>query len=138
MCTQQIYTVVLDIHSFMKGRGIDTRWTFFQQPVRVEDALGRIFPVPSEYSVEQLQLIIRDRFKEGPGHEDVQAGNYELFNTKNSSQTLESLSLDRLLSSMSLTMAILISQMDAIDEICPMPQCGSEQTAPAIGGGRTW
>jgi hypothetical protein len=28
---------------------IDTRHTWAQDPVRFEDALGRIFPVPSEY-----------------------------------------------------------------------------------------
>ena len=27
----------------------DTRYTWFQEPVKFEDALGRIFPVPSEY-----------------------------------------------------------------------------------------
>ena len=31
---------------------IDTRHTWVQEPVKFEDALGRIFPVPSEYDWE--------------------------------------------------------------------------------------
>jgi hypothetical protein len=63
---------------------IDTRYTFFQVPIKVEDALGRIWPVPSEYSISDFHAIISSKFMEQPGQDEVKAGNYELFNQKNS------------------------------------------------------
>lgn len=86
MCvsTQQIYTVVLEIKDSLSLG--NTSWTYFQAPLIVEDALGFKFPVPSEYDFELLDTIIKHRFLEGPGSSEVEAGNYELFNTKNSRQ----------------------------------------------------
>jgi hypothetical protein len=76
--------VVLEIKGSLATA--DTRWTFFQAPLLVEDALGFKFPVPSEYDYELLNAIIKHRFLEGPGSLEIKAGNYELFNTKNSKQ----------------------------------------------------
>lgn len=132
-----MYNIVLDLQ-FSKLT-VDTRWTFFQSPVKVEDALGRIFPIPSEYSIDELELLIKHRFKEGPGHEQVEAGDYELFNTKNSKQTIGSSSfMTTLLPGMHVTMAILIQKMSKTLEVCPMPRCRSQNTEAAPGGGRKW
>lgn len=64
---QDISTVVLEMRDSV--RGIDTRFTYFQAPVRVEDALGRVFPFPSACSVEALVAEIVVRFQQGPGKE---------------------------------------------------------------------
>lgn len=132
--TQQIYTVVLEIKgSLALG---DTRWTYFQAPLIVEDALGFKFPVPSEYDYDLLDKIVRHRFIEGPGALEVEAGNYELFNSKNSRQIITA--KVRLLPGTSITMAILISPLETFDEHCPMPRCRSTRTTDAPGGGRLW
>lgn len=134
--TQHIYTVVLELRSSITG--LETRYTFFQAPCRVEDALGRIFPVPSEYSYSDLEAIIHRRFEEGPGSRLVRDGQYELCNTKNSKQTLSAKSHTGLLPGMSVTMAILLEESTRQDQHCPMPQCGSKATKTAPGGGRIW
>jgi hypothetical protein len=132
--TQQIYTIVLEIkESLPLG---DTRWTYFQAPLIVEDALGFKFPVPSEYDFDLLDKIIKHRFVDGPGSSEVEAGNYELFNTKNSRQVIAA--NVRLIPGTSITMAILISRPEIFDEQCPMPRCMSTRTTIAPGGGRLW
>lgn len=43
---------IIDIISKMQARPIspDLRYTWFQEPARFEDALGRVIPIPSEYN----------------------------------------------------------------------------------------
>ena len=84
----------------------DLRFTWVQELVRFEDALGRVLPVPSEYNwrvsniIHRLQLgrtdfqcykkleaIILDQFR--LGHQKVRAGKYELFNSLDSSQIVD-------------------------------------------------
>lgn len=132
--TQQIYTVVLDIKSAI-GPG-DARWTYFQAPLVVEDALGFKFPVPSEYDHDMIDAIIKHRFSKGPGSLDVTFGNYELFNTKNSRQVISP--QVKLLPGTSITMAILVGRVELSDQECPMPRCRSNRTMAAPGGGRIW
>jgi hypothetical protein len=115
---------------------VDTRWTFFQVPLTVEDALGLKFPVPSEYNYALLDTIIKHRFQEGPGSLDVRVGNYEVFSSKNSGRIISA--GDRLLPGMNLTMAILINKPVLEDQNCPMRRCGSNRTTAVAGGGRTW
>lgn len=38
------------IHLETKYPSPELRYTWFQEPVRFEDALGRLFPIPSEYN----------------------------------------------------------------------------------------
>ncbi|CZR69291.1 uncharacterized protein PAC_19191 [Phialocephala subalpina] len=130
--TQQIYGMVIDIQS-SRALG-DARWTFFQAPLIVEDALGRKFPVPSEYDYTLLESIIKYRFFDGPGSMNVRAGNFELFKTKDSKYVLSSNTL--LLPGTGVTMAILVSKPELTDHICPMPLCRSSQSTEALGGGR--
>src|SRR5215471_12868984 len=84
--TQQTYAIVLEIKKSIAS--VDTRWTFFQAPLVVEDALGFKFPVPSEYDYGLLENIIQYRFQTGDGSRDVRLGNYELYNTKMSTEAL--------------------------------------------------
>ncbi len=114
----------------------DTRWTFFQAPLLVEDALGFRFPVPSEYDYALLDTIIRHRFLDGPGSFDVELGNYELFKTNDSKKVRSS--SERLLPGTSITMAILVSKPELTDDTCPMPLCRSNRSTKVLGGGRRW
>ena len=131
--TQQMYGVVLRIEASLPT--LDTRRTFFQDPLLVEDALCK-FPVPSEYDFQLLDEIIRFRFKAGPGSRDVEMGNYELSKTRRSDQTVTAST--RLLPGTAITMAILVSIRPLTDECCPMPKCLSDRTAPTSDGGRLW
>ncbi|KAH7399797.1 hypothetical protein BKA64DRAFT_707484 [Cadophora sp. MPI-SDFR-AT-0126] len=131
--TEEIYTIVLEIRSFITGP--DPRFTWYQEPVKVEDTLGRIFPVPSEYSLSELKGIIRMKFANSFCHGEVIAGNYELSNSKNSEHVLTGDDSVALLPGMSIVMAIIVDQ-PLTPSSCPMPQCGSTDTAVVQGGGR--
>ncbi|KAF2489919.1 hypothetical protein BU16DRAFT_597520 [Lophium mytilinum] len=132
--TQQTHSIVLEMQSSMGAA--DIRWTFFQAPIIVEDALGFKFPVPSEFDYGYLEAIIKHRFLEGPGSHAVKAGNYEIFATRNSAQVI---SEDfRLRPGTALTMAILVNELNIFDSKCPMQYCRSSQTSLAPGGGRIW
>ena len=41
----------------------DLHHTWFQQPVKFEDALGRILPVPSEYNLGVFPLCISTKIR---------------------------------------------------------------------------
>ncbi len=129
-----MHCVLLEIKSSLALP--DTRWTFYQSPFVVEDALGLKFPVPSEYQYDLLDTIIKHRFMDGPGSLDVRAGNYELFSTKNSDHILSA--SVRLLPGTAITMAILVSKPVLTDEVCPIRRCGSDRSTAAPGGGRLW
>lgn len=117
---------------------IDARFTFFQAPVRVEDALGRVFPFPSECSIEALDAEIKARFKEGPGKAEVLAGNFEIFNAKNADQIITISGRSVLVPKMSINMAIVLEKEFAEGDKCPMPHCASRTFVEAVVGGKTW
>ncbi|KAF3040939.1 hypothetical protein E8E12_007860 [Didymella heteroderae] len=129
-----INTVVLEICNALTV--VDTRWTLFQAPLVVEDALGFKFPVPSEYDFDKLDTIIRQRFKTGFASREVAAGNYELCKANDRSFTLSELS--RLLPGTSIIMAIVVVAQGPHDMRCPMPHCKSRQALPWLNGGYTW
>ena len=132
--TQQTYSIVLEIRNTLAP--IDPRWTFFQAPLVIEDALGFKFPVPSEYDFELLNAIIKHRFIEGPGSDEVQAGDYELFKTKDTSVDISP--AGRLLPGTAITMAIILEHPDPTGDLCPMPRCRSDYIVTMPGGGRRW
>ena len=135
MSTQQIYLIVLELRANLPG--IDTRFTHFQDPVRVEDVLGRVFHFSSECSIDALYAEIRARFKEGHGMAEVMAGHFEIFNAKDSEQVLTTSALSPLLPGMSVNMAVILEDFTG-DDKCPMPRCPSKSFVNVIGGGRTW
>ncbi|KAJ8116256.1 hypothetical protein OPT61_g2286 [Boeremia exigua] len=132
--TQQIYTVVLEIRDRLPGP--DIRWAHFQEPLLVEDALGRKYPIPSEYEYDLLQAVIEHKFREGPGAKHVSVGNYELCKSNRRSDVITSTS--RLLPGMAITMAILLTASKAktkMDTHCPMPRCPSTKATRCTEGG---
>ncbi|PVH98837.1 hypothetical protein DM02DRAFT_680954 [Periconia macrospinosa] len=132
--TQQSYGILVEIKSSLTRP--DTRWTYFQDPLMVEDALGFRFPVPSEYDFGLLEAVIKQRFVSGPGSTEVKAGNYEYLNTRNSGRVIQQDS--RLLPGTSIIMAILVVPPKLTDAVCPMPNCRSSETTACSGGGRNW
>ena len=134
--TQQIYTIVLELRTSLLR--IDTRFAFFQEPVRVEDVLGRVFPFASECSVEALNAEIRARFKQGPGKTEVMAGDFEIFNATDSDQILTATGDDGLLPGMRINMAVVLNQKFDSSGKCPVPRCTSTSVVNAVGGGRNW
>lgn len=137
VATQQIHTVVLDIRTSIAHRP-DTRWTFFQDPVMLEDALGRKLPIPSEYDLSLLDTILKHRFRTGPGASQVCAGDYQILDSRERQRVFTS--GFRLRPGSSLIMTILIGRPPVVlsDETCPMPRCRSTMTTVVAGGGRTW
>ncbi|KAI1207866.1 uncharacterized protein F4807DRAFT_168689 [Annulohypoxylon truncatum] len=134
--TQQIYAVILEIQASITATP-DIRWTFFQEPLIVEDALGRKFPVPSEYDYSLLNAVIKHKFRDGPGAAQVAAGDYEIMYARNRHHILSNNS--RLRPGCSITMAILVGKPHSAAlncECCPMPQCHSNNTIAVPGGGR--
>lgn len=115
---------------------VDTRFTFFQAPLVVEDALGFKFTIPSEWDYGALENHIQYRFREGAGSTDVKIGNWELFNTKNSKEIISPGT--RFLPGMQITMAIVFSTLISSDWRRPKPRCLSDETTVVAGGGRVW
>ncbi|MCJ1261586.1 hypothetical protein MMC22_001451 [Lobaria immixta] len=136
------------------GLAPDTQHTWFQQPVKFEDALGRVIPVPSEYnwgvsvlpastisavltSSQKINAIILDQFKVGPGHDKVLCGEYELFNTFDTRQILSGSELETLVPGMNVTMAFTIRKFEhqSVKE-CPRPGCRTREFRVLKTGGR--
>ena len=133
MSTQEIYAVMLEIRS--STRGIDTRFTFFQDPVRVEDALGRVFAFPSELSIEALNAEIKTRMKEYPWNSFVEDGDFEIFNAKNANEVLSISGRHTLRPGMSVNMAVV--EKDCIHtNKHPTPRYSSTFLMEAVGGGK--
>ena len=78
----QMYGIILRSQASLSFP--DLRHTWFQAPVKFEDALGRILPIPSEYNYAKVSAIIREQFKTGPGRQKVFEHEYELFNVQSS------------------------------------------------------
>ncbi|KAI0534172.1 hypothetical protein GGR58DRAFT_69255 [Xylaria digitata] len=131
--TQQIYAVVLEIQTSI-AKCPDVRWTFFQDPIIVEDALGRKFPVPSEYDFSLLDAIVKHKFQEGPGAAHVATENYEIMDAKNQLRILSVSS--RLRSGGAVTMAILVGRPQSVMLSDECPRCQSSETRIDPSGGR--
>lgn len=135
MSTQQIYTIVLELRA--SARPIDTGFTYFQEPARVEDVLGRVLPFPSECSIEALHTEIRVRFKQGPGKAEVLAEAYEIANAKDCRQVLTVANDATLLSGMSITMAIVVVEKPS-NESHRCPSCPSQTFKEIACGAKIW
>ncbi|KAK3178011.1 hypothetical protein OEA41_000143 [Lepraria neglecta] len=100
----------------------DLRFTWAQEPVRFEDALGRVLPVPSEYNwrcYKKLEAIILDQFQDGLGHQKVRAGEYELFKSLDSSQIVDRSVEEPLTPGLAITMAIIFGHHQNAGNLTP-------------------
>lgn len=102
-----------DFYGFYIDRHVVTlrgpcRFTYLQAPYYVEDAKGFVFPVPSEYSFDELENVLVHKFRAGACAREVQAGNYELCNTKRRSERITAMS--GLRPGLAIKMAIIITR----------------------------
>jgi len=134
---------------------INVRHTWFQEPLRLDDAFGRPIPIPVEYewsvsftslvkfqrltALQKLKAIIHDQFYYGPGNEKVSAGEYEIFNTKDSSQLITQRNFSLLRPGSAITMAMVIgSYEEGVKDQCPKPGCKSKMYTKSNAGGLIW
>ncbi|KAL8792677.1 MAG: hypothetical protein Q9195_004737 [Heterodermia aff. obscurata] len=130
----KIYTSTQEIYSVF----LDTRFTYSQAPVKVEDVLGLVFPFPSECSLEALNAEIKVRFKEGLGRREVLAGDYEIFNARNPAHVLTITGNNSLIPGMSIHMAVVVEAAADNRRKCPRLQCPSRIFTNATYGGKMW
>jgi hypothetical protein len=113
------------------------QYTWFQSPVRFEDALGRVFPIPSEFDWPKVEAIITAHFSTGPGHAKVASGEYELFDPLDSREIISESSFTMLRPGSSLTMAFIVGRyrhaFNETTERCPRPGCSSSSFNPSDG-----
>lgn len=133
---QQIYTIVLELRANIAV--IDTRFTYFQDPIKVEDVLGRVFPFASECSVESLHAEIKARFRVGLVKSKVEAGQYEVFSAKNSEHVLTVSETSILIPGMSLVMAVILKGLPDNGSECPILDCMSTDIVKSSAGGHRW
>ncbi|KAF2682946.1 hypothetical protein K458DRAFT_306148, partial [Lentithecium fluviatile CBS 122367] len=105
--TEQIYAMLVQIQASTSTP--DTRWTFFQQSVVVEDAFGVKFPFISEYGGTLLPTIVRHRFLEVVSPDHIKTPSY--FFSGDSGKVLDLQSLLR--PGQCITVAVLTSNEDA-------------------------
>ncbi len=116
----------------------DIRHIWLQDPVRLEDPLGRYLPIPSEYSYGMMKAVIREQFRTGPGARRVRSGDYEIANSRNCQQLISEDTFTGLIPGMQLRMAVLLDGLLLPTDGCPMPNCGSQRYTDCRGGGKIW
>lgn len=84
-----------------------------------------------------LRAVISARFSSGPGHKKVHAGEFEIFNTSDTTQLLSELDFQSLVSGMKITMAFVVGRYRhrALEE-CPRPGCKARNFVGKSAGGR--
>ena len=71
-----------------------------------------------------MHAIILDQFRNGPGHEKVSFGEYDLYDTTNRTRRITPSNHDTLMPGMSITMAIRIGMYTSAQfSGCPNPGC---------------
>ena len=90
-------------------------------------------------SLKKLEAIIQDQFHDGLGHQKISAGEYELFNSFDSSKAITLSEDQSLIPGMAITMAIVYGYYKSgLLSRCPRPDCRSNRVAPNEAGGVSW
>ena len=88
---------------------------------------------------QKINAIISDQFKFGPGRNKVSCGEYELFNSNDTRQSLSDSELDVLIPGMSITMAFVVGRYEQQPlKWCPRPGCQTQHFITVATGGRRW
>ena len=88
---------------------------------------------------KKLEAIIGDQFSDGLGHQKVAAGEYELFNSFDSSMAVNLSEDHSLTPGMAITMAIVYGYYGSGPlSRCPRPDCRSRRVVPNEAGGMSW
>ena len=89
--------------------------------------------------LQKIEAIIIAQFKNGPLHREICAGEYELFNTFDSSQIVSRANGEVLTPGISVTMAIIIRKdYSENNDRCPRLGCESTKFLSKESGGRMW
>ena len=90
-------------------------------------------------SLQKFEAIIIAQFDNGPMHKKICAGEYELFNTFDSSQIVSRANSEVLTPGLSVTMAIIIGKYDSKNtNRCPRLGCKSTKFISKESGGKMW
>ena len=108
----------------------------FQAPVILNDAMGRRIPIPSEYNMGLVQVVLCFYFQTGPGRDCVEGRYYDLFYSNDKSQKLGVDDNAPLIPGSTITMAIWVSQR--MSGCCPKKSCPGGQITKTAGGGCIW
>ena len=88
---------------------------------------------------QKINAIIFDQFRSGPGRDKVSCGEYELFNSNDTRQSLSDSELGVLIPGMSITMAFVVGRYEQHPlKWCPRPGCQTQQFSTVATGGRRW
>ncbi|EEY22238.1 predicted protein [Verticillium alfalfae VaMs.102] len=109
-----------------------------QEPVKVEDAFGRFFPLGSELSVSNLFAVVYSRFKEGPGSGHVASGQFALLDSGNTSHVFHDTPGAQLIPGMCVIMLIEPGTESYSNNYCPVADCRSKSIIAMKGGDRQW
>ena len=123
----------------------DIAHSWFQPPIRFEDALGQIISLPFEYDYHDLDSLILSWFQprtdgmSKAGLSEVQARAYEPFDSTNSKRLITSANYaDVKTPGMGITMGFVVGifflQHGGLI-YCPRPGCTSKQLKPHRSGG---
>ncbi|MCJ1384439.1 hypothetical protein MMC17_007555 [Xylographa soralifera] len=131
-----VYTILLRWQTQLPSP--DLKHTWLQDPVRFEDALGRIIPVLSEYDYDTVSAIIGARFQKGPGGRLVADNQYELFDVRNTKSQITKDNWTGFLPGACIKMAVSVGTDYENGEHCPVCSSRSQTIFAASGGGMTW
>ncbi|MCJ1360023.1 MAG: hypothetical protein MMC33_010026 [Icmadophila ericetorum] len=107
----------------------------FQDPVVLHDAMGRRIPIPSEYSLGLIQVVLCYYFQSGPGRDCVESRYYDLFYSDDKSRKLNAGDSTPLVPGSSIIMAIWVSQR--MSGCCPKSSCPGGRIAAGAARGYT-
>ena len=106
--------------------------------MHVHPCLAQSLYLPN-LSLQKVEAIIIAQFENGPMHKKICAGEYELFNTFDSSQIVSRIDSEALTPGLSVTMAIIIGMYDSMNtKRCPRPGCKSTDFISKESGGKMW
>lgn len=149
----RIIAMVSEMHGRLPQPNASHTW--FQDPIRFEDALGRAFPIPSEYSWsvglppvsiehrvkdsdQKVHAIIHDQFATGPGSQKVKSREYLLYNSLDMRRPLQQ-GHGHLPPGIRMTMTFILgTYRPPAFRGCPRSQCLSPLSIDDGFGGRFW
>ncbi|PVH68040.1 hypothetical protein DL98DRAFT_662356, partial [Cadophora sp. DSE1049] len=137
--TLQTYSKICEIHNtvlWVRNRlsQPDTRHTWLQEPMRWEDAYGRVFPIPAEFDYPMMEGALRGHFRDGRGKKLVERNQWQLFDPSSPGTVFSAENWDPF-PGMKITMAMIIPQFDD-QMVCPRLNCSSKSYTDAPGGGK--
>ena len=130
----QIYNMLLAVHSQLSR--VDKQFAWFQDPMKLEDAYGRLWPIPVEHSYLMVKGAIKGKFQTGVGKSLVARNQWVLFDPSNTQKIFSPENWDPV-PGMRITMAMILPQMED-KYLCPRLDCPSTIFTDALGGGNNW